>query len=340
MLRANPRYLVKMQSDDGTPVVDLIFDRYRDKPPRANVLEHWEEVGIPLGYTGRMNELVFFGSGRAVLWLRPLSRTIYFWNDPADLNLVHVLDQLANEPELEDFELVRRIDDYDDPRCWTPQGGKELWCGEPLGITLGQFQAALQQVESELPARDRFHDEPQPRLYRYKAYLQPQDIEWYHATLARNVGSILSHGLRPSQTGEGGGWSPHWNMGLQSVVYLTADYDYAASIAETIALRAREDSVVLAVDGRALELERLRIDEDAAIDPDSGSVSFGMVDADWPEWESSWHQYRGQSLGYAGIIHPEHLRVVGQGRYSEETYTDAYDREMVEEEVEWTDLEA
>lgn len=330
MLQPNPKYRVKLVDADGDPITELLFHDNR----AGTLLEHWEEEGIPLEPTTRPGELAFWGGrGRPVLWLRPLSRTIYFWEDPASLTLAHVLSQVAQLEELDDCELVQRVQTED---CW------QEWCGEPLGMTLGQYVAALRQYEAELPAREHFRDEPRPRRYDYLVYRHPFEIEWYHATLAANVESILKHGLRPSQPGEGGGWSPHWNLGLQRVVYLTADYNHACDIAETVALRGQADAVVIAVAPGALEdLSRLRIDEDAVIDKLDGGLNFeGMTDQDFPEWETSWHQYAGQSIAYAGTILPEYLRVVGVGTYTESQYEHHMSGEIqVEADVEWTDLE-
>lgn len=333
----NPKWRVKLTDAEGGPITDVLFG---DVFAKSSMLEHWEEIGIPLSPSHRPNELAFFGSrGRPRLWLKPISRTIYFWLDPASLELAWVLKQLAELEELEDFELVQRLQGDE---CWTPGGGYDEWCGQPLGMTLGQYVAALQPVSVELPSRQRFRQaELTPEHYEYYALKHPYDIEWYHATAAANVESIQRHGLRPSQVGQAGGWSPAWNLNLQNLVYLTADYDHACDIAETIALRQRTNAVVLAVAPGALEdLSRLRIDEDAAEDQHSDGPTMGLVDPDFPEWETSWHGYRHQTIAYAGVIPPEYLRVVGVGEYREETYERPSGEIEIEPEFEWTDLEA
>jgi len=216
---------------------------------------------------------------------------------------VHWLMELAKVPSLGDWRLYRHADWEE----WSGPGEKVI----DLGMTVGDIPELVEEVAETTPV----FDEEEPRSYAYHRAIDPRAVKWYHATLERHVPSILERGLLPSQVGGDEarpGWSPGWNMYLQEAVYLFDSLEPAEAVAETLAARHEEPVVVLEVDGRGLsDPSRLVVDEDVLYD-DYGFRGSSGADHDFPEYQTSWNTGRG-SIGYAGIIAPEHIRVRSRG---------------------------
>lgn len=155
--------------------------------------------------------------------------------------------------------------------------------------------------------------------YRHLAYHvrvmeQPQDHDWYHATLSRNVGSIKEQGLQPSGTAspeeaaERGGVAPVGHAQVQKAVYLTADPEYAQHMAQGLAARNGEAATVLKVSGKALDHKRLAIDEDALFNKYLGGFqSHEGTGSHAPAFMHSYRDPQLASVAHLGKIAPEHI---------------------------------
>jgi len=178
-----------------------------------------------------------------------------------------------------------------------------------------RLMAEIRQILEPSTVRhghDRDSDESAD--FSYLALAGPQDMVWYHATLAKNESSILRSGLLPpGDQRRASGWSPAWNMGLQNAVYLTSDETRARRIAETLAVRSEEPAVVLSVDGAGLEDTRLlALDEDAIRNDYDGTVEWDYYDADFPQWVTSFENTQVLSIAYMDKISPQAISVLAR----------------------------
>ena len=149
--------------------------------------------------------------------------------------------------------------------------------------------------------------------FKYEVFEDITEIPWFHATLKKNIPSIMSQGLLPSgEQPQGSGWT-QLNMHLQKAVYLTASPDYVQEIAETLADRFEEDAVVVKIDGSALsDRTRLVVDED--ILRDEFGMNYSNLIEELPDFMASVLS-RIESLGYKGVIAPKFLEVVYETKY-------------------------
>lgn len=133
----------------------------------------------------------------------------------------------------------------------------------------------------------------------------PDEVEWYHATRASSVPSIMQHGLVPGKRKQGEGWT-ELNLALQRANYLTHDPDYARRIAETLADRFGEKAVVLKVSGKALsDPRKIVIDEDT-LRTEYGITGHEGTGARVPAFYQSMHDTIA-SVGYRDRIDPKHI---------------------------------
>jgi hypothetical protein len=239
--------------------------------------------------------MVWWGFGREYLVVDQQQRRIWIRYPLTDLTQAWVLHQIADElPQWGKFVL------------WdleTVHHGRHLIReGSSHEVTLGEFNGALHEVHRQ----ETSYGEDEPRAYQYLTYQDPEEVRWYHATLARHLPSIMQHGLLPSRVGEGGGWSPGWNLGLQNAVYLCEDIARTYQIAETLVENTNEDAVIIEVEGAGLRGQSLTLDEDAIISPDDGGVNPSMIDTDFPDFATSRDQAV-RSLGVRGRIDPRYL---------------------------------
>lgn len=176
------------------------------------------------------------------------------------------------------------------------------------GITLGEL------VQTALPVHEEGWENPfdrdeeyVPRAWDYYVAEPFEDLDFFHATLASRMPSIAERGILPSSLGPGRieGWSPGWNWSLENAVYLFVDPSRAMELAETLAYRFDQDTVVLRVRGDWVEDPRLLIpDEDVLRDEYSDSPLYSAVDPDFPPWVTG-AEARHPAIAYRGIIRPE-----------------------------------
>lgn len=219
------------------------------------------------------------------------------------------------------------------------------------GYTVRRFLDEAKIVSEESVVRHgRDASRSQKKVFEYRALKTAKEMVWYHATLARNIPSIMERGLLPSslEKGRPEGWSPGWNMDLQRAVYLASNESFAIRIAETLAYREEQDVAVVEVDGRGLEdTKRLTFDEDALRNKYDDSVGWESYDADFPQWVSGLESHV-ESIAYIGKISPKYLRVPLIGTYKVEAYAKPYskpdadpetdpDEFRFESEVEWSE---
>lgn len=161
--------------------------------------------------------------------------------------------------------------------------------------------------------KERYSDKTEYETFKTKVLQPVTQIPWYHATRYSNWNSIKSSGIKPSleaKKEQGEGWT-QLNFNLKNVVYLTSDPSYAMQIADTLAGRFEERAVVIEIQGAALtDLSKLAIDEDALLDDYDGSISYGNVDTEVPNFLTSVLSWRG-SIGYAGTIPTRYLSIYG-----------------------------
>jgi hypothetical protein len=284
-------------------------------------------------------------SGSPLASVEPSRRSIILDGDLMNPTTVHWLFEFLSRygQGMLEFELLERDpnpEDWDSPYIDT-------------GYTVRRFLDESKVIHEQSVIR---HGRDPGRSHRkdfeYRALKSPQELVWYHATLEKNVPSIMERGLLPSSLKQGrvDGWSPGWNMDLQQGVYLTSSLSLAAQIAETLAIREEQNAVIVKVDGRGLEdTKRLTFDEDALRNSYDGSVQWEGYDADFPQWVTGLESWV-KSVAYLGKIAPKYLRVVSTAVYKVVALALPYskadadpevdpDQFRFEAEVEWTDVE-
>lgn len=313
-MQKNPRYSIRWTMADG----ETSFRDFINEPQAKRVLHRDIELNNSSG------TLVWWGLGKKVLLVRPSSQVILTMTESDSPTNVHILKQIAEHmPEWRGY----RIGEYgylrgDNQIVWTD-----------TGMDLGEFVANLKHLSATFvhkPSRR----EVERKKHDFEALTDPREITWYHATLAKNLPSIRKRGLLPASTVDVEGWSPSWNIEKQDAVYLTSSLLYAANIAETLAKSAGEDAVVLSVDGKGLELGSLIADEDALRDDYDGSVQYGDIDTDFPDFVTSWYS-NVQSIASVAPVKAKYIGVAVTGRYSEESYDMRYEEE-IEQVVEFS----
>lgn len=192
------------------------------------------------------------------------------------------------------------------------------------GYTVEKFLSDVKLVREESVERRYWDGEEadNERVHEYRVLRTLQETRWFHATLRENADSIVTYGLQPSGLGpqRREGWSPGWNMGLQSAVYLTSSFRYAMGIGYTLAIRNGKDAAILGVSGVGLEdTKLLHYDEDALRSELDDSVLYGHYDTDFPQWVTS-AEHRVRSIGYKAPIKPKYIKLLAVARYSQEIF--------------------
>jgi hypothetical protein len=311
-LNKNPKLPIKWGMADGSPFVDLLREMVESQS-KKDLFQLGN--GIPLAwYDGK---LVWWGRGKTFLTVKPLQGEIWIHGSYDSPTTAHALKQIFdNVPEWDDLE-VKELQYL---------RGDGAWIGVSSGMNLKKYVGSLRSIKETMPhkpSRSRVLDTD----YEYLALKHPEDVEWYHATLKKNLPSIQRKGLIPFGNE---GWTPAWNWEVQEAVYLTSSLSYAAAIAQTIAVRNGEDSVVLRIEGRALTGKKLLADEDALRDDYDGSVNYGSLDTDFPDYVTSWNSSI-RSLAVMDKIDPKFVTVGLTGKYVRETFDDeTEDEESVE----------
>lgn len=185
--------------------------------------------------------------------------------------------------------------------------------GEPL-MTVKEAAREVNIVahEAQTHAKHGYHQGPKVTgRYRYRVLKPLKKDEWFHVTRASALPSIMRMGLVPSETmrslqGEQG-WT-QWNLHLQNVVYLTADQDYAAAIAETLAGRFEEDAIVLQVTC-PIDLKTVRLDEDVLRDEEG--TMHRITRSRVPDFIESYAS-KTRSIGVARRIAPSCVKLVAR----------------------------
>jgi hypothetical protein len=174
------------------------------------------------------------------------------------------------------------------------------------GLDYPNVTAALADIKS-FKGKARVYGEDDLKDFEYAVLKDVGDHTWYHATRESVLDGIRQKGLLPSGNAQGEGWT-QFNLHLQKAVYLTADLEYAKNIASTLAERFGESAVVLQVNHK-FEPDRIVIDEDTLRNSYDGMVMKDAFDPRWPSFVSSLVDSI-QSIGYAGVIPVQALRVV------------------------------
>jgi hypothetical protein len=201
-----------------------------------------------------------------------------------------VLESLLNSyPFMENFQVTNYIFPGD------------RWNQKPIENygTLKDLVSKIKQVKFKTSVYNRDPDKDlEFQEFELRVLQTVEDIDWFHATRKSNLKSIKRHGLLPKTQGKG--WTV-LNIDIQKAVYLTADINYARSIAETLAGRFEENAVILRISGRALkDTTKLVIDEDTLRDEMDGTVHSGK-EIGMPTYLLSVLDDIG-SLGYKGVI--------------------------------------
>lgn len=195
---------------------------------------------------------------------------------------------------------------------------------------VGQANNLIKNVKN---IKGKFKKERTSGVDEYESFkvkvLKPiTQMPWYHATRYSNWSSIKTKGLLPSKEAkqeQGEGWT-QFNLKLKNAVYLTSNLSYAEQIADELANRFEERAIVIKIEGSALkDYSKLVIDEDVLRNEYDGSISYGYVDTEVPNFYTSvLSSY--DSLGYQGTIPATYLSIQSQ-----------IDPEKAEEQEEWTD---
>jgi hypothetical protein len=185
-------------------------------------------------------------------------------------------------------------------------GYKVIANDEDLG-TLGEVVAGLEEVEHEssTPPPAWSGKPPSVDRYKYRVLRRATEQPYYHATRASRLRRIMEEGLRGStalrqEQGEEG-WT-QLNPSLQDATYLTASYDYAYAIAETLVARYGEPAVILGVDISGFPLDKLVVDEDVSDVP--------WYEHKAPGYLQSVAAQSLQSLGVLGGVPPDRLELI------------------------------
>jgi hypothetical protein len=311
----NPKYRIRwLMADKETHLRDLVNDKSMKSLMKSGFILN--SAGGP--------ELVWWGFGKNVLFVRPSSKDILTYSAPDSPTNVEILSQIAKEiPEWLDYhvgELLYR------------KGNDEIVFSD-TGLTLSEFTGEVSCISGSFKhksSRNVVTDEKREFLSKTNV----EDVAWYHATLAENVPSIMRKGLLPPSKVSAEGWSPSWNWEKQDAVYLTSSLLYASRIAETLAIGAKQDAVVLVVDGKALDKHSLIVDEDAIRNSDDGSANYGEIDVDFPDYITSWYSPI-QSIASLKAVRPKFISVGVTGRFVEESY-EYRGEDQVEESVEFS----
>lgn len=209
-----------------------------------------------------------------------------------------LLSLSATLPQTNDFKVV----------VWNEENNQN----ESTGLTLSQLRQMIKKKSVKAQETIKDTDDNGNPVTSFKEFMVDiledlDDRTWYHATRKLNLESIKKQGLLPSHTFEQGqGWTQA-NLNLQNAVYLTADIEYAYAIAETLAIRNKEDGVVLAVSGKALEdKSKIVLDEDALVSQDG--MRWGDIDYTLPDYYTSVLN-KIRSIGYSDVISPKYISV-------------------------------
>lgn len=190
---------------------------------------------------------------------------------------------------------------------------------EDLSRELNVYRELAPSCVTAVTEREWVSPESPLRQFAWRAFRHHSDVTFYHASRKSFERSIMRTGLMPalrardlmatSESRKGRtpiGWT-NFNLHLQDAAYLTADIDYARSIARTLAIRYDEPAVIVEVDGATLNSRRLYADEDVFRDQD-GMLEFDRCLEELPAYFTSMF-YQHLSVAYRGRIKPGDLRV-------------------------------
>lgn len=320
------------------------YDVYLD-PELVSFIEKHPNSRWDLGLTwDKGRRMIVFGGSPELAMLDPKRRLLFLLRGESLENptTIHWLSGVyAQAPQLLDYKIVYH------KTTWG--SGKVDF--DDTGYDGRRLMAEVRQIlEPSTVRHGRDTDRDEAVDFSYLALESPQEMVWYHATLAKNEDSILRRGLLPpGDERRASGWSPDWNMGLQNAVYLTSDETRARQIAETLATRNEEPAIVLSVNGSGLEDTRLlAFDEDAIRNDYDGAVDWESYDQDFPQWVTSFEHSQVRSIAYMGRIPPEEISVLARCVPRVEAYARGYipedatpetdpDSFVFETELTWSD---
>ena len=303
-MRRNPKYALGENLDE-----EMLAHAFAHPKMRWDLSLDWEKGRQVVAWGGRGKTLAEIDV--------PNERIILVRGDIIEPTTIHWLYELLLKlPKLRSMKIVNHLGTW---------GGGNVEV-EDSGYTGEEFMQAVREVSEESVVRHgRDEERDETKTFRYRALATAQEMDWFHATLAKNVESIMRHGLRPSKSeGAEEGWSPGWNMGIQRGVYLTNSEGYARQIAETVATRNELPAVLLRVDGRGLEdTKLLTFDEDVLRDEFHDSPDWEAFDGDFPQWVTGF-EAKISSVAYLGPIALSAISEVARCAVKIEAYATPY----------------